>query len=273
MIYGLVIAIPFIFFKDIKEASFLSVFGMITTAVAVIVICVYSGIEITTTKNTIANGIKPIEWKNITSSLSIFVFSFSGSFIFPDVEGSMKNKKNWNLSLLISMAFIFFCYLTISLLGGLAYGTDASEQIYDNIEGGIPVGITLIFAVLHFLFATPIFLCSLFSELETKKLKITKEKFGKSKEFIIRFILRLSVIILITMLSIFADNFQFASTLIGAFSTSILIFVVPGLSYLKLYGYKGKPIWEYVTIGFMVVFGLTMFLYGTYEAIYKEYFS
>ncbi|KAJ1929733.1 hypothetical protein FBU59_007022, partial [Linderina macrospora] len=89
-------------------------------------------------------------------------------------------------------------------------------------------------------------------------LGVTKEKLGRVKEFIFRTAFRTVFFGIMTAIAIVIPYFGDIISLVGAFSTSILLFIVPVACYLKLLGWKHVR-WYQLIIG-VCIMGLGIYV-------------
>jgi amino acid permease len=96
---------------------------------------------------------------------------------------------------------------------------------------------------------------------------ITVERFGKVREFLIRAAIRIATMCVVGVIACTVPHFGALMSLIGAFSNCALIFIFPVLFYLKLTGFRNKPIYELVWCTLVVILGIVGLIFGTKEAI------
>lgn len=114
--------------------------------------------------------------------------------------------------------------------------------------------------------AAPILTTSFSLDIE-EMLNITVERFGKTKEFLIRCVIRIATMCVIGVVACTVPHFGALMSLIGAFANCALIFIFPVVFYLKLTGFRNKPVYELAWCFLVVLLGLVGLIFGTMEAI------
>ena len=78
---------------------------------------------------------------------------------------------------------------------------------------------------------------------------ITVERYGKSWEFVIRASVRLCIMVFVSVIACVVPHFDDSMSLIGAFANCANLPVIfPVFFYLKLTGFRNKPIYELVRV-------------------------
>ncbi|ORX65638.1 hypothetical protein DL89DRAFT_296075 [Linderina pennispora] len=170
-------------------------------------------------------------------ALTSISFSFCAVVVMPGVEASMKNPNMWSRVLGSAMTVVTGTYVFIATVGYWAFGDQVVSPVLDNLPHNAATKAAQILIAMHVIFAAPVMTASLSLELELA-LGVTKEKLGRVKEFIGRFIFRTIFFGIMTAIAIVIPYFGDIISLVGAFSTSILLFIVPVACYLKLLGWS-----------------------------------
>ncbi|KAI8991521.1 transmembrane amino acid transporter protein-domain-containing protein [Mycotypha africana] len=258
-----IIAVPFVLVKTLKEVAWMSAFGALATVVVVLICLVMSAIDKPNQVNIQHNA---VIWNMFPIALSTISFSFGGNVVYPHVEASMKNPRDWPKVVAGGLSTCAAMYLVTAISGYLIYGTTVKSPIYDSIPAGVPQIIAVVVITIHVLMAAPILLTSFSLDIE-EMANISVERFGKVKEFLLRASIRLATMVVVGVISCIVPHFGELMSLIGAFANCALIFIFPVLFYLKLTGFRNKSIFELFWCFLVVLLGLVGLIFGTIEAI------
>lgn len=258
-----IIAVPFIMVKSMKEAAWMSALGAIATLVVVIIVLVVACMD--------KNYIPPthhdvVIWDKFPIALSTISFSFGGNAIYPHVEASMKKPKDWPKVVAAGLSTCAALYFLSAVPGYLVYGNTVKSPVYDSISDGVPKIIAIVVMTFHVLTASPILLTSFALDVE-EMLNITVERFGRVKEFLIRASLRILIVVFVGVVGASVPHFDNLMALIGSFANCGLIFIFPILFYFKLTGFRNKPIYELAWCFLTILLGVVGLIFGTISAI------
>ncbi|KAK9762149.1 hypothetical protein K7432_012392 [Basidiobolus ranarum] len=263
IIAAVVIWIPFVAFKAMKEVEILALFGTLATFFTVVVIVVVGLMDWPNHKFETHEFIKPAGLPIALASISL---SFGGSPVFPAVEKTMKRPKSWTTVLSCAMGTALVLYILAGVFGYLVYGDSVVSPIFKNLtKNGLTVA-AMIAMTFHIMFAAPILLISFSLEVE-KWLKITDSYMTQTKQVVSRFFLRTSLMVVFCLVSMFVPAFGDFMSLVGALTNCQIIFVFPVVFYLKLYGWRNIPWYELILCAIILVVGMLSCVLGTIDAI------
>ncbi|KAI7903424.1 transmembrane amino acid transporter protein-domain-containing protein [Cokeromyces recurvatus] len=263
IISSVVVAIPFILVKTMKEVAWMSAFGAVATLVVVFICLAMSAID---KPNQVNVHHDAVIWNMFPIALSTISFSFGGNVVYPHVEASMKKPQDWPKVVAGGLSTCAFMYFVTAISGYLIYGSNVLSPIYNSIPEGAAQIVAIVVITLHVLLAAPILTTSFSLDIE-EMLNITVERFGKVKEFLLRAIIRILTMVVIGVIACSVPHFGELMSLIGAFANCTLIFIFPVTFYLKLTGVRNKPIYELLWCALVVILGLVGLVFGTIEAV------
>ncbi|KAG2207342.1 hypothetical protein INT47_006816 [Mucor saturninus] len=258
-----IVAIPFILVKTMKEVAWMSAFGALATVVVVIIVLVMAAID---KPNQIDVQHNSVVWDMFPIALSTISFSFGGNVVYPHVEASMKNPRDWPKAVGAGLSTCAAMYFVTAISGYLVYGQRVLSPIYDSIPTNAAQVVAIVVITLHVLMAAPILTTSFSLDIE-EMCNITVERYGKVKEFIIRACIRIATIVVIGVIACVVPHFGELMSLIGSFANCALIFIFPVVFYLKLTGVRNKPFYELAWCFLVVLLGLVGLVFGTIESI------
>lgn len=274
----LVSCIPFITIKTLKEASFLSFFGVVTTVIMVLVVVVVAFCDFETihsSKDGLPSPTEVLEydWLNFSSlplSMASISFSFGGNVVFPHVEQSMSNPKAFNSVLKWSLAFVTGIYALVAGVGYLAYGQNTVSPIFNNLQPSIYVSIAMIMLTLHVLLTIPTYLTSFALDAE-HAMGISSEYLTPHREQLFRTIFRVLLSLATLSLAIIVPFFDHVMALLGAMSNGLLVFILPPIFYIKLYGWSTCSIKDKSAAIAMGSTGIFVLVVGSSQALLALY--
>jgi amino acid permease len=258
-----IVAVPFILVKTMKEVAWMSAFGAAATVVVVLICLVCSAIDAPQQVNVHHDS---VIWDMFPIALSTISFSFGGNVVYPHVEASMKNPRHWNKVVAAGLSTCAVLYFITAISGYLIYGTNVVSPIYNSIPAGVAQTVAIVIITIHVLMAAPILTTSFSLDIE-EMLNVSVERFGKVKEFLIRASIRIAIMCIVGVISCTVPHFGELMSLIGAFANCALIFIFPVTFYLKLTGFRNKPIYELAWCFLVVLLGLVGLIFGTIEAV------
>lgn len=259
MIVLIISCVPFIMMKTLKEAKILSIFGVLSTVIMVTIIIFICYVDFSNLK--VYPYYKFIDLPNIPIAYASISFAMSGNIIFPHIEDSMENPKNFDKVLKYSIAFITSTFSVIALIGYMAYGNMSASPIFNNMKINIFVAFALLMLTLHMIVTIPIFLTTFSSDIE-ETLKINH----KINERIYRYIIRTSISFGLFFISVNLPYFPQIASLMGALCGGILVFFIPPIFYIKLFS------WEYINLSDKIII-ISLFVIGSFVTVIGTYQS
>ncbi|KAJ9058289.1 hypothetical protein DSO57_1013775 [Entomophthora muscae] len=248
---GAAIIIPLILLRTLKEVAWLSLLGALATLYVVIITVVVSLKDIprqlAMRGAPLNSSWKVINWSDLPSSLATISFSFGGNIIYPHVECSMRHPKQWTKVLAAAMATIAAMYGLIGIVAYYVYGDTVQSPIMMSLPKENEALSAMIIITVHIVLVLPITLCSFSLEAESK-LGLAASSFNALTKFGIRSGIRIGTLAVLTVIAAFLPHFPELMSLIGAFSNCAVVFVIPIVCHLKLFGYKNRSFLEYVWI-------------------------
>ncbi|KAJ2081730.1 hypothetical protein H4R24_002127 [Coemansia sp. RSA 988] len=229
--------------KQMSEAALLSLLGF-STSMAAVLIGIAQALRHPYTTDTATHHTATHEAANgsgVAIALATISFSFCAVVVMPAVEASMRRPKRWNAVVGSAMGTVTSVYLVVGIIGYWAFGDQTKAPFFDNLPQDAATTAARVLISLHVIFAAPIMATSFALEIESA-LGITREQRGRWKELALRILLRTLFFALMTGVALGIPYFGDVMALVGAFSTSLLLCVVPVACYLRLRGW-GRVSW------------------------------
>ncbi|KAI9272668.1 transmembrane amino acid transporter protein-domain-containing protein [Phascolomyces articulosus] len=263
IIWCVVVGIPYIFAKSLNNVAWTSFMGLFAVMVTILITIVLAGID---AHNHTGSHKDDIIWEGFPVALATMSFSFGANVVYPNIEGSMKNPKRWPIVLVGAMCLCAVMYIAISVCGYYIYGTDVVSPIYNSVPPGPARIVAIVLITINSVVSAPILLISFALDVEDM-LNISVERFGKTKEFLVRAALRSSIMVFVAAVGILIPFFDLLMSLLGAFANCAIVFVFPVLFYWRLTGFRNKPIYELAWNFLIILVGLVGLIFGTKTAI------
>lgn len=258
-----VVAIPFILVKSMKEVAWMSAMGALATAIVVVIVIVVAAIDHKSLPDVHHDS---VIWAEFPIALSTISFSFGGNVVYPHVEASMKKPKDWNKVAFAGLTTCVALYFMTAVPGYYVYGDTVLSPVYNSISDGVPKIIAIVVMTFHVMTAAPILLTSFALDVE-EMLNVTVERFGKVKEFFIRASIRILTMVFVGVIGAVIPHFDDLMSLIGSFANCALIYIFPIIFYFRLTGIRNKPIYEIVWCCLICLMGIVGLIFGTISSI------
>ncbi|KAI9488623.1 transmembrane amino acid transporter protein-domain-containing protein [Zychaea mexicana] len=263
IVFSAFVAIPYIFFKSMKDMGWTSLVGSVAILVTSVICVVVAAID---RPNVTGVTHHNIIWEGYPAALSTIAFSLGGNVVYPSVEASMKKPQHWNRVVAGGVSTCAMLYIFIAIPGYYVYGDSVQNPIYYSIPGGVPRIIAIVLMTVNVTVSAPIFLMSFTLECESM-LNITVERWGRVREFIFRAAFRALTIVFCCVIGCVVPYFDLLMALFGAFGYCTTIFIIPIVCYWRLTGFKSKPIYELAWNFLILLFGVVGLVFGSWFAI------
>ncbi|KAI9246265.1 transmembrane amino acid transporter protein-domain-containing protein [Phascolomyces articulosus] len=273
IIVACALLVPMFAFRTLKEITFMSAVGAITTMIAVFIVVIESPIDHNRhpEREVVHDG---VIWTGFPSALATIAFSFGGNNTYPHVEHALKKPHQWKWAVTAGLSTCTALYFMTAIPGYWSYGNAAKSPIYDSLPDGEAAQIVAkIVMTIHVILAIPIYACSFALEFE-RFCRIDEQRLGKILAFLGRAAVRTATMVILAILAIFIPYFDAFMSLIGALCNCSLVFLIPVLCHLKLFGIK-RPIYELAFCGLTLLLGVVGCIFGSWDAIdtLKMYFE
>ncbi|KAJ9087098.1 hypothetical protein DSO57_1036677 [Entomophthora muscae] len=255
-IAGSCVLIPYATTKSMKEVAGMSVIGVATTVITVIISCTVGLLDF---KNQGVINRELINWAGIPTSLATIGFSFGGTVIYTHVEASMRHPKMWPYVLAMALGSVSILYLLMGSTGYLVYGDKVLNPILNSLPSSIAVDIAFIIITLHLVATAPLPLTSFSLEFE-RLLKI-------EDAVLVRVCTRVLIVTMLTLIAAFLPYFGKFMALVGALSNLVLVYFAPVLCHLKLFGWRNRSLHTYLLMTACLLMGLFGGAWGAVDAV------
>lgn len=132
---SLMILIPFLSVKSLKEVGFVSFLGVLTSFVVVLIVMIGSAIDFDAYKDKVTHDF--FKAGSLGSVLGTLCFSYGGNYVFPEVNRSMQDKAQFPKVMIISITLITTLYICSGVSGYMTYGNFSESPILLNLPKGL----------------------------------------------------------------------------------------------------------------------------------------
>ncbi|CEP07987.1 hypothetical protein [Parasitella parasitica] len=269
---AVVVGVPFLLVRNMRDVSFLSTFASLCTACLLLVVCVVamSSSDYTAAVHSVHHDIAIP--KNIPIAFSTFSFSYCGHVIYPHLEASMITPKRWSKVLLVSTCVVSIMYFTMGLVCYLVFGNSVQSPVYKSLPAGSSQSIAMFVITVHVLLAIPFYLYVFTKRIELW-LRISDDGDGR----LMRTALRMVQIVVCGIFAMFVPYFSDFMALVGTILSDTLSFVLPSVFWLKLNWHRHpqlKTDYEAIVCCIVALMGVFCATFGTIDAakqLYHDY--
>ncbi|ORY96873.1 transmembrane amino acid transporter protein-domain-containing protein [Syncephalastrum racemosum] len=264
IIVGAFLLIPSLLQKTLREVTLTSAVGAICTMMAVMVVLIQAPMEAKKNAGTVVHD--GVIWTGFPTALSTIAFSFGGNNTYPHVEHALKKPRQWKWALLAGLSTCTVLYFLTAVPGYYAYGRDTQSPIYNSLADGPGKMVAMIVMTVHVILAIPIFTTSFSLEFE-RFIHATDDNIGHVGAWFARAAIRTVTMVILVILAVFVPYFADFMSLMGALANCGLVFLIPIACYLRLTGWRNKPVYELAFCALTILLGFVGCIFGTIDAI------
>ncbi|KAJ1977591.1 hypothetical protein H4R35_002237 [Dimargaris xerosporica] len=259
---ALVTAVPYIGMKTIQDAVILSVFGVMTTGIMVVIVLSLSMMDLPAHP---VHSYTLVDLYGFPVALSAICFSFGGIVVWPQVEEGLREPQDWPRMLSLATTIVCIMYLLVAAVGYAVYDVEALSPILLNLPKGFALTTGNLMVTIHVLLTTPIMLSSVSNEFENAWYQSATTD-SEWAQFGIRAVVRSVTMLVTAVCAIFVPYFADVMSLLGSLAFSTLIFVFPVVFYFKLSPEPQTRRRRLMHWG-IVLIGAACCIVGSYQAI------
>ncbi|KAJ0092697.1 hypothetical protein Patl1_26201 [Pistacia atlantica] len=124
-VMAVLVALPSLWLRDLSSISFLSSGGILMSLlifISVACTAIFGGVK--------ANHKIPVlQLDKIPSISGLYIFSYAGHIVFPDLYKAMKDPSKFTKVSIVSFALVTFLYTALAFMGAKLFGPGVSSQI------------------------------------------------------------------------------------------------------------------------------------------------
>lgn len=249
---GIVVWIPVVAFKTMKEIAPLAIFGIATSMLVVVVVVVFSfmlypitpgtdavillppnvsGCNTTTFAHCSVLQTKPFDIQLFPSAFAAITLSFGGHAVFPSIEQHMRRPSGFASTLSAAFITLVFLYVLTAVSGYFVFGGATYSPILCNLPRdstwmGYATKVTKLLVATHVMIAYPMLMNVVVTELEAL-LKIEREGRGCFVQFLLRTVLRTAFVAVTVVVALEVPYFAPFMSFVGAACLGMIVFILP----------------------------------------------
>ncbi|XP_015087578.1 amino acid transporter AVT1H [Solanum pennellii] len=225
---AILIAIPSLWLRDFSSISFLSsggIFMSLLIFVTVACTAIFGGIKAD-------HQIPFLHLQNIPSISGLYIFSYAGHIVFPNIYTAMKDPSKFTKVSIVSFSLVTTLYISLGFMGAKLFGPQVSSQItlsmpHDQIITKIALWATILTPVTKYALEFAPFAIELEENLPSSM---------KSKvKMIIRGIVGSILLLVILILALSVPYFEHVLSLTGSLVGVGICVIFPCAFYTKVF--------------------------------------
>ncbi|KAL8026659.1 hypothetical protein ABFX02_14G042800 [Erythranthe guttata] len=252
---AVLVAVPTLWLRDLSSISFLSTAGiLLSVLIFAMVACAaaFGGVRAD-------RGIPVLQMQRIPAVYGLYIFSFAGHIVFPNIYTAMKDPSKFTKVSIVSFSLVTTLYTTLAFLGAKLFGPQVSSQITLSM----PQNLVLTKIALWATILTPMTKYALEFTPFAIELEQTLPRSMKSRtRMIVRGTVGSILLLLILVLALSVPYFEHVLSLTGSLVSVGICIVFPCAFYTKIFWRQiGRPL--LILNAVLVAFGVVMGAFGT----------
>ncbi|KAF3457081.1 hypothetical protein FNV43_RR01738 [Rhamnella rubrinervis] len=119
------VALPSLWLRDLSTISFLSFGGILMSLIiftSVACTAIFGGVKAN-------HKIPALQLQNIPAISGLYIFSYAGHIVFPDLYKAMKDPSKFTKVIIVSFSLVTLLYIVLAFLGAKLFGSQVNPQI------------------------------------------------------------------------------------------------------------------------------------------------
>lgn len=249
---AVIVALPSLWLRDFSSISFLSTGGILMSFLIFITVlgtAAVGGVKVN-------QPIPILQLHNIPVISGLYIFSFAGHIVYPDLYKSMKDPSKFTKVSVVSFSIVTILYTSLAFMGAKMFGPGVNSQITLSM----PKHLILTKIALWATVLTPMTKYALeFAPIAMQLDHKLPSSMSSQMRMFIRGSLGSIMLIGILGLALSIPYFQYVLGLTGSLVSTSICIIFPGAFYTKIFWSQlSKPllVLNFVLIGFGSICGL-----------------
>ncbi|KAL9810572.1 Amino acid transporter AVT1H [Arabidopsis thaliana] len=252
------IALPSLWIRDLSSISFLSSGGILMSAIifgSVVYTAIFGGV--------IDDGKIPVlRLENIPTVSGIYLFSFGGHIVFPNLYTSMKDPSKFTKVSIVSFATVTALYGALAITGAKMFGPSVNSQITLSLPKHLVVTKIALWATV----LTPMTKYALeFAPLAIQLERSLPSTMTDRTKLVARGLMGSALLLVILALALTVPYFGYVLSLTGSLVSVTIAVTLPSAFYLKICWDGMTKFTRAANLGF-VVLGCVLGVLGSFES-------
>ncbi|KAG7555521.1 Amino acid transporter transmembrane domain [Arabidopsis suecica] len=252
------IALPSLWIRDLSSISFLSSGGILMSAIifgSVVYTAVFGGV-------TDDGRIPVLRLGNIPTVSGIYLFSFGGHIVFPNLYTSMKDPSKFTKVSIVSFATVTALYTALAMTGAKMFGPSVNSQITLSLPKHLLVTKIALWATV----LTPMTKYALeFAPLAIQLERSLPSTMTDRTKLVARGLMGSSLLLVILALALTVPYFGYVLSLSGSLVSVTIAVTLPAAFYLKICWDGMSKFTRVANLGF-VILGCVLGVLGSFES-------
>uniref|UniRef100_A0A5B7BXB9 Putative vacuolar amino acid transporter 1 n=1 Tax=Davidia involucrata TaxID=16924 RepID=A0A5B7BXB9_DAVIN len=254
-VVAVLVALPSLWLRNLSSISFLSTGGIIMSLIIfTMVACtgIFGGVKSNHT-------IPALQPHNIPAISGLFIFSFAGHIVFPNLYMAMKDPSKFTKVSIVSFTLVTMLYTSLAFMGAKLYGPEVSSQITLSMPRSLIVTKIALWATV----LTPMTKYALEFAPFAMQLEHSLPKSMKSStKMVIRGGVGSLLLLAILALALSVPYFEHVLSLTGSLVSMGICIIFPCIFYIKIFWTQiSKPILILNVV--LIAFGFLLGVSGT----------
>ncbi|KAK6145764.1 hypothetical protein DH2020_019633 [Rehmannia glutinosa] len=254
-VIAVLVALPSLWLRNLSSISFLSVAGILMSfLIFIMVACtgIFGGVSA-------SHDIPVLKIRNVPAISGLYIFSFAGHIVFPNIYTAMKDPSKFTKVSIVSFSLVTTLYTSLAFMGAKLFGPQVSSQITLSMpQTHILTKIALWATVL-----TPMTKYALeFTPFAIQLEQNLPHAMKSRTRTIVRGTIGSILLLIILVLALCVPYFEHVLSLTGSLVSVGICIVFPCAFYTKIFWRQiGRPLLILNLI--LITFGVVMGAFGT----------
>ncbi|KAL8491906.1 hypothetical protein ACS0TY_023486 [Phlomoides rotata] len=253
------VALPTLWLRDLSSISFLSTAGILMSLLiftTVACTAIFGGVGA-------HHYIPPLNLHKIPAISGLYIFSFAGHIVFPNIYTAMNDPSNFTKVCIVSFSLVTTLYTTLAFMGAKMFGPQVSSQITLSMpQNHIITKIALWATVL-----TPMTKYALeFTPFAIQLQQSLPHSMKARTRMILRGTVGSILLLIILVLALAVPYFEHVLSLTGSLVSVGICIVFPCAFYTKIFwGGIRRPVLMLNVV--LIAFGVVIGAFGTFSSL------
>ncbi|KAM7486388.1 hypothetical protein LguiA_002397 [Lonicera macranthoides] len=258
-VIAVLVALPSLWLRDLSSISFLSSGGILMSLLifgTVAWTAIFGGVK--------ANKRIPvIQIDNIPDISGLYIFSFAGHIVFPNIHNAMQDPSKFTKVSIVSFSVVTALYTSLAFMGAKLFGPQVNPQITLSMPRNLIVTKIALWATV----LTPMTKYALeFAPFAMQLEHKLPRSMNPRTKMIIRGTTGSILLLVILTLALSVPYFEYVLSLTGSLVSVVICIILPCTFYTKIYWAQiSKP---FLTLNvILVAFGFLLGVSGTISSL------
>lgn len=228
-VLAVLVALPSLWLRDLSSISFLSTAGILMS------LLIFATVACTAISGAVKSnhGIPALRLHNIPAISGLYIFSYAGHIVFPNLYATMKDPSKFTKVSIVSFSLVTVLYTSLAFMGARLFGPNVSSQITLSMPRDLLVTKIALWATV----LTPMTKYAL--EFAPFAIQLEQNILPHSMKSRTKMIIRASVgsilLLVILVLALSVPYFEYVLSLTGSLVSVGICMIFPCTFYIKIF--------------------------------------